>query len=617
MSRSFIVCLLTLALVGCPDSETDDDTHDIPMDDDTSLFDDDNPSDDDIGDGPCFEASWPDIEVEIRDECGAVLADEPELLLAWDHSYEQGCPTIRAGYFVDVDADGTTGPPDPMQMWLSVDQGGTHEVLVGHDGSWYATVLWDTWGSWGTVGEIVPEMPGMEYVSSFYFHGGSADYVSLFNGSETIWTTPLPDDAMSRPWLTDLEGDGELEVLVGSHILDAVSGVQIGSLEDLPADFISHPVAADLDLDGTREIVTADNWTPGVSIFAADGSLIESCWSEIGDWSHAYFAIGNMDGDAEGEVVAVGVDFIVVCDSDGTLITASSPELVQPALVGLGELDGDPLPEIIVDDSSALYVFDTDLTLLWTFDVDSTDDWDWYPFALADLTGDGFHEIVVRVGAELFVLDRLGRLLTTVVADDYFCGSWVGAPAVVDIDADGLAEIVVPAWPSFAVLENSSGGWQVEDSDHPWPDFDKYPGDRTVEGGIPSPLDVHWDDPRTNVWQGTQTSMLPPVALADFGVTAIDVCTEQGADSSLVTAYVANHGQVWTTTDVGVRLVSLADGTQLGDAVMAPTLLPGMARAVQWTAPVEALTAGVVVSVDTSNAVEECDEINNDGEWTP
>jgi hypothetical protein len=80
---------------------------------------------------------------------------------------------------------------------------------------------------------------------------------------------------------------------------------------------------------------------------------------------------------------------------------------------------------------------------------------------------------------------------------------WDWAPiALADFTGDGLAEIVIPAWPDFAIVENAYGGWLMDGADEPWPGVDKHPGDRTLWGGIPDPTDVHWDDPRTNVWQG-------------------------------------------------------------------------------------------------------------------
>ena len=613
---------LVLLQVGCDGvvdiaPDPDDDSSPGPADDDDSPGDDDDVSGDDDS-GLCDDAEWPDREVEIHDDC---LVEDPaglwDLQVTYAYIEESSCGTIHAGNIVDVNGDGVISTADPRQLWLATSSNPTPErnVLLGHDGTEYAAVTEDMRYSSGTLGEVDPTSPGLEYVATSYFWDLDADRLGLYGPAGVLWEVDLLENTTHFPWLTDLEGDGQLEVLTGRHILDASNGDSLGELEGFPADGPSRTVAADLDLDGEREILAMTVWDPqNVNLYDAQGGYLNTCWT--GHWYAASpaWAVGDLDGDPQGEFVVATTGYAVVCDSDGTMIAETQILAASPALVGLVQLDADALPEIVVSDAFAVIALDTDLTELWSYDGTPGEvEWNWQPMSVADLDGDGFHEILIRDMDTLIILDRHGDVVTS-LQDHATCSSWIGAPAVVDIDADSLAEIVVPAWPGFAIVENPHGGWLVDGAEEPWPSIDKYPGDRTLSGGIPAPTDVHWADPRTNVWQGLPAAPTDDIGWGDLTGEIADVCPE--SPDAVVTVYVDNHGWSDVGADCVVQLRSMADGTVLGATSVAAGVPSATGRAAQFTIPESALADGLELLVDATSVVPECDETNNSCTWS-
>lgn len=234
-----------------------------------------------------------------------------------------------------------------------------------------------------------------------------------------------------------------------------------------------------------------------------------------------------------------------------------------------------------------------------------------------DLDEDGYRSGPGCPDDELYVLNPDGTERAMLAPPQVSGSCSKSGPTVVDVDADGLAEILISGWGIFATVENPAGGWYVEGADEPWPAMDKHPGDRTVTGEIPPPTDVHWSDPRTNVWQGLPAGDATLSPQADLEVDSIDVCFDEENSTAHVTAYVANRGPLQTAESVVVFLRSLSDQTFLGEEVVQPPLMPGTATAIQFVVPAADVISGCEVTVDELGSVVECDEGDNVGTWTP
>jgi len=631
--RVLILVYVTVGMtLGCIDYGIDGAEDDTPADDDTTEQGDDDVVDDDVDDDHsdddsaepsdgCADEVWPDLEVEVSEDCcedpGEALWDM-QVMLSFEG--ETNCGPVHVGHMLDANGDGLVNTYDPMQVWSHRSMNVRAE-LITHDGVLSAYILDDARTISASIGDVDPSLPGMEFVAGF-----DPEWTSDYNklamwdaaGNGPLWMIDIPEASHSRPWLTDLEGDGTVEVLSGAYVVDGITGTVLATLDGMPPDDTGPPVAADLDLDGTQEIIATSEYDNQVTgLFAPDGSLLHTCWTAAVNWSHTAYAIGNFDDDPEGEFLAAGNHMIQVFDTDCTVMYSAAFHLYQPSVLGIGELDGDPYPEVVMSSSGdGLIALDHDLTEKWNWQHGGVNE-NHSPFALADLDADGLHEILIRPSPELVVLDGAGAEVLTFTAPDCNCSSWIGAPSVVDIDADGLAEIVMPAWPTMAIVENDFGGWPLDGSDEPWTWVEKFPGSRTPDGQVPTPTTRPWQDPHTNVWQALPVGSSAVVPHPDLVLGDIDVCTEEDSNRALVTAYLANQGPLTIYEDVANFAYRPTDGTFLDDSVLQPPLLSGQSRPIQFSIHVDDLADGLEIRADVLEDISECEEGNNSATWSP
>jgi hypothetical protein len=559
----------------------------------------------------CADVVWPDRTVATA-TCPDTPADWTlQEVWRWtDASGATPVPTLHTGRFIDTDGDGLTTVADDMEMWVTpytaYEMSAPH-VLLGPAGDVLrAETAWDgAYGLAATVGELEADHPGMEYAVASYIYRGTSSF-TVSDESDRLYSFDLGVAEGGLPFLLDVDRDGAPEVLQSTLVYAAADGDQIGRLYD-GRNFEN--VAADLDMDGFPEIlnVTYD----GVGIWGADATLRAVCPVPIrADDAYATFAIGNLDSDPEGEIVAATHGWLSVCEADGTLVASVETDSAAGALVGLGELDGDPLPEIVIDynraGSGGIAAYDTDLTPLW--ERDGAQDY-WSPFALADLDGDGLHEIVVENGPTLTILDATGAVLAETAGPQP--GGWLTAPQIVDIDGDDLAEIVaVGTDPTVLVVENAAGGWRARGVSDPWPGLDHFPGDRAVDGSLPDPADVAWARDGENVWQGLPAG---PPTYPDLGVTIESACTDDCADI-LFTVYVANAGETSTAEPVGVTLSRVDDGVVLASTTVAAPLAAGASVPVRFRVATSDAGTGVRADVNEGGAIAECAGLADEAE---
>ncbi|MCB9765914.1 MAG: PQQ-like beta-propeller repeat protein, partial [Alphaproteobacteria bacterium] len=238
------------------------------------------------------------------------------------------------------------------------------------------------------------------------------------------------------PAISDMDGDGSPEVIVGTVVLNSNGTVRSpgnttsrGSAGTYSS--LSFPV--DLDGDGVEEIIT------GNAAFDADGNEL---WrASVPD---GYPAVGDFDGDGEGEVVATANGRVWLLDTDGAILwqqsLPNSSTTAGPPTIA--DYDGDGEPEVGVAGISLYAVFDTDGALLW-----------WRPSqdgssgvtgsAVFDFEGDGQAEAVYPDETRVWVFSGTDGAIKLESPDH---SSWTVteyAP-IVDVDGDGQAEIVVP-----------------------------------------------------------------------------------------------------------------------------------------------------------------------------
>jgi hypothetical protein len=195
----------------------------------------------------------------------------------------------------------------------------------------------------------VPNTPGCRIPGTYGFlyafnTAGGPNQTREF-GTGYLWRAAFDTVVNSSPVVADLEGDGSLEVVIGSgnesrdggsargravRILDAATGATKRTLP-MPAQVPSTPALADLDGNGSLDIVAAaGSW---VVAWRPDGSKLweveptspeDGSKTEFVTYSNAP-VVADLDGNGSLEVAIIAKKAVAVLRGDnGQQLTASS-----------------------------------------------------------------------------------------------------------------------------------------------------------------------------------------------------------------------------------------------------------------------------------------------------
>jgi hypothetical protein len=607
--RSFPLAA-ALALTACDDLQfrysgavrPEPDDTDAPDTDvtDTDVTDTDAP-DTDVPDPTACPDTWPDLRV-ASGECaeppgsGWTLVEHDRTALPYTF-YRAG-----VGRILDDDGDGDIDQDDrPAIVAVGGDTIGLYAVVLDADLSLVSTAEGGVNNTDVVVGAVDPAHDGDQFLH--YTWRATVARVT-WHDPDPYAVTTVTERGIHPPLLTDLEGDGSAELILGPEIRDAATGTLLRTLE---TDFAAMSFrVADLDRDGEEEIIglqadTLGWYTPG--IWSADGTWRGPLPVTSDGQQWPGFAVGDLDGDPQGEIVFAWRDELAILDTDGSLL-ASTPAAIDeyPYLVSVAQLDADPDREIVVLTDRGVAAWDRDLTPMWEY-VASTPN-RFKPFVVADLDGGGAHEVVLHDGDTLRVLDGSGAELASVAtleAIDPFA-----APMIVDLDGDGLSEIVISGEGGAAVISLVSGGFPVPDARENWGhSWGTFPGSRAPDGTVPgTTADPFWSSPNTNVFQGTALGSSD--AGPDLAVESAEICDIVCSGTSTMAAYVGNRGGASVEDDVTVQLWS--DAALLGEATLAGPLEPGVSRPVTFEVETTKLDGALRVSVAGGASLVECDD---------
>ena len=374
------------------------------------------------------------------------------------------------------------------------------------------------------------------------------------------WPIQLDADSSCTPSVADIDRDGDLEIIIGTdsgsvYIFDGdgariVNGTRIVTDDKevvtarAGAKIEGAIALGNLDANGDLELVaaTSDGY---IHVWDMDGN-------ELGNWqvrsdesvpSAPTMADINNDGKLE-IVVGSSINndttkkgFVHAFAGTGAALSGWSVNGVDVGgpIAGspvAGDIDGDGQIEIVAgrSDSSAIYAFESDGSLMSGWPVPGTVAASAAGPVLANLDGDATLEIVFAAGdKQVYVYHDDGT-----PNPDWPRGINVGqygdsvgdplSPIVADIDGDGASEILTMVWAGSHL-----NAWNVDGSVVPgWPQYTEQAfrvpptigdmdGDGDIElitaGGIPLNVGAGkwytWDlrgtyDPRNVEWGGYQ-----------------------------------------------------------------------------------------------------------------
>ncbi|MFH0893575.1 MAG: FG-GAP-like repeat-containing protein [Bacteroidota bacterium] len=375
----------------------------------------------------------------------------------------------------DVNGDGSNEV-------VYVNDNGDIKALNGNTGA----VIWT--GAVGSTGGVAPVIADINNDGQMEVIVGGTEVNCLRGSNGTLlWqytTGPSPNNAITSPLVTDVEGDGVKEIIYrfdnDVRALNGVNGTLIWTFP-MPCNFQAHctPTAKDVDCDGIMEIFVFGNSEYAYSLKGTTGSII---WQYQAPSLPAYeptLAVADINNDCTDEIVFVGNDSrtIVLNAITGAQIAISGWMTTgfpnsTPCLV---DIDGDDDLEIIelssnmmMGGSPTILALSNTLATIWSTPLNPGEDWPNLfatPIAGEFKSSNSGLEILFASDWNLYLLSASsGTILWSVpLRSDGF--------AVGDIDNDGCVEIVAGDYTFTALDNNASSGCGIITAPVPNNDF--------------------------------------------------------------------------------------------------------------------------------------------------
>jgi hypothetical protein len=434
----------------------------------------------------------------------------------------------------------------------------------------------------------------------------SQQIVAVDGAGNAEWTSAsYPFPTYPQPTVGDLEGDGDVEIVVDMLVVSGTDGSPVATLNSAPTmTMYRTPVIADINDDGFQEIILGEN------VFDYQGNWM---WAAP-TWSYGTFnAVADIDGDSGGEVFFVGGPHMYVYEPDGTQITSVGLGTDDAGQPSVADFDGDGVVELAVPTGDQINVVETDGTPIWTYPVQ--DNSGLCGCSGYDVDGDGAYEVLYADEVTFRMFDgATGTLLYE--NNSHSSGTVWEYPVVADVDGDGSAEIVIASngttWKGITVFGHAGDGWAK--SGPTWPTHDFAVTNVEEDGHVPSPAPLSWQV--HNVFRARPIVDNP--GIADLVPLLEDYCITDCDDGPIKISYgVYNQGGWTAAAGAPISLYGL-DGdtwflidTQNLPEVAAGASVPG---GVFEMVPEDWIN-GFVLSADDGGQgyglVEECDEGNN------
>jgi len=286
----------------------------------------------------------------------------------------------------------------------------------------------------------------------------------------------------TEPALYDFDNDNKDEILIATYLWDSIlpygpAQVHIynddlnelpGWPQQLPVFAESSPAVGDIDGDNEMEIVVGSGRNPGAGIpgeiyaFNLDGSICDGFPIEVGNSVNCTPTIYDIDMNGTADILirvqlqSTGINGIYAFDGGGSILPGFPAQMSSGSPNGapaVADVNGDGLPEIAYGsvqavDSGKVWLFSNTGQLIPGFPQPVYATWVEESVSLEDVSGDSLPDIVCSTNGlggdpgALWAFDYLGEVVAgfPIYINETF-STLETTPTIVDIDGDGDTEI--------------------------------------------------------------------------------------------------------------------------------------------------------------------------------
>jgi hypothetical protein len=286
------------------------------------------------------------------------------------------------------------------------------------------------------------------------------------------WPNALPEESANSPAVGDIDGDGDLEIVVGNDVLyawhhdgqEVIDGdndlLTWGVFSAQGEDYIGPVALAQIDREPGLDIVAATLTSKEVFCFDHTGAVLPG-WPKSTSYEvRAGVAVGDLDGDTDFEIIVIDQDAIMYAwhhdglevrdgdnnpGTDGVFYRFPDRPWWHYQMPAVGDIDNDNADEIIIGtQDSTLYVLNGDGSNVPGWPV-ALGDFAGGGVAVGDIDDDGDLEIVATVKntSNLRAYSHDGIQMWSKWA--HMTLFFNPSPSLGDLTGDGKLEIVYPA----------------------------------------------------------------------------------------------------------------------------------------------------------------------------